>query len=145
MALGDGLTETAMTFVKTLATATPIGLIAAALISYIRARPEMARIKKEGDAAFAARMMARVEDLERRLGKAEAELQVTRHQLNNANQSTDMLIMLVESYLKRAGDHEGELTDIIERVKAYRAAQAQNIAVEKGAMASAIRRVNDDD
>ena len=139
------MSDTALTFFKTLATATPIGLIALILIAYIRGRPEMARIKREGDAAFAARMTARVEDLERRLGKAEAELQVTRHQLNNANQSTDMLIMLVESYLKRAGDQEGELADIIERVKAYRAAQAQNIAVEKGAMASAIRRVNDDD
>jgi len=131
MALGDGLTETAMTFVKTLATATPIGLIAAALISYIRARPEMARIKKEGDAAFAARMMARVEDLERRLAKAEADLQVTRHQLNNERQAFDMLIMLLESNPEKVSEN-------LDRVKAYRAAQRDEIALEKGAIAGAV-------
>jgi len=131
MAVGDGVTEMAMTFVKTLATATPIGLIAAALISYIRARPEMARIKKEGDAAFAARMMARVEDLERRLAKAEADLQVTRHQLNNERQAFDMLIMLLESNPEKVSEN-------LDRVKAYRAAQRDEIALEKGAIAGAV-------
>jgi len=131
MAVGDGVTEMAMTFVKTLATATPIGLIAAALISYIRARPEMARIKKEGDAAFAARMMERVEDLERRLGKAEADLQVTRHQLNNERQAFDMLIMLLESNPEKVSEN-------LDRVKAYRAAQRDEIALEKGAIAGAV-------
>lgn len=140
MAVGDGVTEMAMTFVKTLATATPIGLIAAALISYIRARPEMARIKKEGDAAFAARMMARVEDLERRLGKAEADLQVTRHQLNNERQAFDMLIMLLESNPEKVSEN-------LDRVKAYRAAQRDEIALEKGAIAGAVvsRKRNNDD
>lgn len=131
MALGDGMSDTALTFFKTLATATPIGLIALILIAYIRGRPEMARIKKEGDAAFAARMMERVEDLERRLGKAEADLQVTRHQLNNERQAFDMLIMLLESNPEKVSEN-------LDRVKAYRAAQRDEIALEKGAIAGAV-------
>ena len=130
------MNEFLLTFGKTLATAAPIGLIAAALVAFIRSRPELLRIKKEGDAAYAERLMARVEDLERRLAKTEADLQVTRHQLNGERQAMDMLIMLLETNPEKVSDN-------LERVKAYRAAQRNEVATEKGAIAgAAIRRGN---
>lgn len=139
MAVGEPITVTAMTAAKTMATAAPIGLIVAMLIAFIRSRPELLRIKQEGDAAFAARMMARVEDLERRLAKAEADLQVTRHQLNNERQAFDMLIMMMET-------NPDNVADNLERVKQYRAVQRNEIATEKGAIAgAAVRRKTDDD
>ena len=113
---------------------TLIGVIAGAMI---RTRAPLAKINAEREANLLSErakemeeMRAEIKDLAARLDLALEEVRVLRHDLNNANQSLDLFIALIEANPERAAEHAA-------RVKKSREEAQARIGAEKDAVAAA--------
>ena len=134
--------EALKTYGWILAVVGPIcGAIGAMVTMAIRTRPQLAKIKADGDAALVAKLMARVEALEKQVELLQKQVeqerarhaaieQITRHALANERQANDALLMLWETSPDKIPEH-------IHRIKAMRAEQADRLAMEKATITGA--------
>ena len=124
-------------------------IIALAIVTFLRSRPEIIRIRTEGDAAVRDDLRERLKVIEERADKLQermdemreshkrevnairkqhaAEMAVMRHRLNNETQALDTLLMMIRTSPDR-------LAANVEAIEAQRAQQKAEIAAEKGAM-----------
>lgn len=142
------LEQMAMTIGQGTLAATPWAIITVALIAFIRSRPELLRIKSEGDATLVAKLMARVDALEKQVSdlqkelrekedRHDAEMQVARHQSNNDRQVLDMMIYFLKANIDKFAADPEALRKHIEEIEVMREQGRTRIALEKGAQAGA--------
>ena len=130
-------------------------IIALAIVTFLRSRPEIIKIRTEGEAGIRDDLRERLRIIEERADKLQermdemreahkreleavrkqhaAEMQVMRHRLNNETQALDTLLMLIRT-------NPNKLQENISLIEEQRAKQRQEIAAEKGAM----RRTDDE-
>lgn len=124
-------------------------IIALAIVTFLRSRPEIIRIRTEGDAAVRDDLRERLKLIEDRADKLQermdemreshkremnavrkqhaAEMSVMRHRLNNETQALDTLLLMIQTSPEK-------LAANVEAIVAQRAEQKKQIAAEKGAL-----------
>jgi hypothetical protein len=118
------------------------GVFGLGLAAFIRSLPKLREVSAASDTSLRGDLLARINMLESTVARLETqmvdaatqhsnEMQIMRHKLSNETQSLDALLMLLEAAPDKVADN-------MERIKAMRAARAQNISIERGLMAGAM-------
>ncbi len=118
-----------------------LSLFALAVVTAIKAWPQLQQIWNEGSASLRQDLMKRVTELEARVKELEillareqaqhaGESQILRHQFANEAAALDAFILLAEANPDR-------VVEQIPKIKEMREIGRQRIALEKGAMAGA--------
>lgn len=115
-------------------------LVVVAVLTLIRSWPSLRKMGLDADTSLRTDLLTRINQLETQVAAMEtaqveerarhdAEIQLLRHRLNNETASLDALLLLLKVDPQKVMESVDMITEM-------RARKAQEIALEKGAMAS---------